>query len=165
MEKGPENRYVPRERTVEDLDIDRYMGQWYEIARFDHRFERGMDNVTTQYERTGENRVKVTNSGFRNGKRHLAHGKARIPDLKHPGKLEVSFFLWFYADYYVMELGEDYSYALVGSSTDKYLWILARTPYLPQKTLEHLLACARERGYDTSKLIWVEQQSDGGQAL
>ena len=77
----------------------------------------------------------------------------------------MSFFLWFYADYYVMELGEDYSYALVGSSSDKYLWILARTPYLPQKTLEHLLACARERGYDTSKLIWVVQQSDGGQAL
>lgn len=70
MEKEPENRYVPRERTVEGLDIDRYMGLWYEIARFDHRFERGMDNVTTQYERTGENRVKVTNSGFRNGKRH-----------------------------------------------------------------------------------------------
>ena len=77
----------------------------------------------------------------------------------------MSFFLWFYADYYVMELGEDYSYALVGSSSDKNLWILARTPYLHQKTLEHLLACARERGYDTSKLIWVEQQSDGGQAL
>ena len=72
MEKEPENRYVPRERTVEGLDIDRYMGQWYEIARFDHRFERGRDNVTAQYERTGENRVKVTNSGFRNGKRHLA---------------------------------------------------------------------------------------------
>lgn len=164
MEKEPENRFVPRERTVEGLDIDRYMGLWYEIARFDHRFERGMDNVTAQYERTGENRVKVTNSGFRDGKRHLARGKARIPDPKHPGRLEVSFFLWFYADYYVMELGEDYSYALVGSSSDKYLWILARTPDLPKETTDHLLACARERGYDTSKLIWVGQQSDGGQA-
>ena len=76
----------------------------------------------------------------------------------------MSFFLWFYADYYVMELGEDYSYALVGSSSDKYLWILARTPDLPKETTDHLLACARERGYDTSKLIWVGQQSDGGQA-
>ena len=84
MEKEPENRYVPRERTVERLDIDRYMGLWYEIARFDHRFERGMDNVTAQYERAGGNRVKVTNIGFRHGKRHLAHGKARIPDPEHP---------------------------------------------------------------------------------
>ena len=64
MEKEPENRYVPRERTVERLDIDRYMGLWYEIARFDHRFERGMDNVTAQYERAGGNRVKVTNMGL-----------------------------------------------------------------------------------------------------
>ena len=79
MEKEPENRFVPRERTVEGLDIDRYMGLWYEIARFDHRFERGMDNVTAQYERTGENRVKVTNSGFRDGKRHLARGIRNIP--------------------------------------------------------------------------------------
>lgn len=68
MEKGPEHRYVPRERTVEDLDIDRYMGQWYEIARFDHRFERGMDNVTTQYERTiiaKTNCTKIANELYR----------------------------------------------------------------------------------------------------
>ena len=83
MEKEPENRYVPRERTVERLDIDRYMGLWYEIARFDHRFERGMDNVTAQYERAGGNRVKVTNIGFRHG--IWRTGKPASPTRSIPG--------------------------------------------------------------------------------
>ena len=157
MEKESENR---RDETVAALDVDRYMGLWYELARFDHRFERGMGCVTAFYERRSDGRIAVTNSGYRNGCRKTARGKARVPDPSRPGRLKVSFFLWFYSDYYVLELSDDYSYALIGSRSDRYLWVLSRTPYLPEKTRNRLLDRARRRGYDTSKLIWTSQDQD-----
>jgi lipocalin len=82
-----------------------------------------------------------------------------MPDPNEPGKLKVSFFLWFYADYFVLELDEiNYSYALIGSKSDKYLWILSRDKDLPKTTIDFLLGKAKERGYDTSKLIWVKHR-------
>ena len=86
---------------------------------------------------------------------YVLNGKAKLG--KQPGQLRVSFFLFFYSDYNILALGEDYDWALVGSSSPKYLWILSRTPSLPEETLEHILDIARERGYDTDKLIWVQQ--------
>ena len=83
---------------------------------------------------------------------------AKIPDPAQPGKLKVSFFLNFYSDYYVMELDqENYNYALIGSSTDKYLWILSRTPQLPEDIKKKLVTAAERRGYDTNRLQWIEQ--------
>lgn len=162
MKNGKEkNGVVPPGPTVPVLDVDRYMGLWYEIARFDHRFERAMERVTARYERRSADKVAVFNSGWRNGRLSTARGKARIPDLSRPGRFRVSFFLWFYSDYFVLELAEDYSYALVGSSSAEYLWILSRTPRLEPQVIEHLLACARSRGYDTSKLLWVSQSDKG----
>ena len=76
---------------------------------------------------------------------------------EYPGRLEVSFFLWFYGDYYILELDKDYQYVVIGSSTDKYLWIMSRTPQLPEETLQRILSMLERRGYDVSKLIWVEQ--------
>ena len=149
--------------TVKSLDIKRYMGMWYEIARFDHRFERGLVGCTAEYTLLPDGKIQVLNSGYKNdfnGKYKTAKGKAKLPNPAEPGKLKVSFFLWFYGDYYVMELDKDYKYVLIGSSSDKYLWILSRTPQLPSETLELILDKARQRGYDVSKLIWVKQKEE-----
>ena len=146
-----------RQKTVGQLDVRRYMGLWYEIARYDHRFERGMSDVTAEYVLRENGMISVINRGTKDGKRHVARGKAKMPDKSQPGRLKVSFFLWFYSDYYILELAEDYSYVLIGSSSDKYLWILSRTPQLGEEQKNFLLSCARQRGYDTSKLLWVEQ--------
>ena len=148
--------------TVARLDLKRYLGKWYEIARFDHSFERGLEGVTAEYALRPDGKIRVLNSGHKGtpeGPLSTATGKAKIPDPETPGHLRVSFFLWFYSDYNVMELTEDYSCALVGSRTDKYLWILARTPEVPWKLLDGMLVRARERGYDTSNLVWVKQST------
>jgi apolipoprotein D and lipocalin family protein len=142
--------------TVKQLDLERYMGTWYEIARFDHSFERGLTHVTATYELRPDGKIKVINAGRKNGKLKTADGKAKQPSPSEPGKLKVAFFLFFYADYYVLELDENYQWALIGSSSDKYLWILSRNQTMKKDTLEHILMKAGERGYDTSKLIWVE---------
>lgn len=142
--------------TVREVDIPRYMGVWYEIARYENSFEKDMTNVTATYTLKANGRIKVENAGFRNGERKKATGRAKLPDPKEPGKLKVAFFLWFYADYYILELDrENYNYALVGSSSDKYLWILSRTRQLPKDVLDGLLNLASQRGYDTQKLIYT----------
>ena len=144
--------------TVKQLDIDRYMGKWYEIARYDHSFERGMTHVYTEYSLEDNGKIRVVNHGIKNGKPKEIVGKGKQPDPKeYPGRLKVSFFLWFYADYYILELDENYQYALVGSSSDNYLWILCRTPEMTKAQLDGLLQNIAQRGYDLSKLIFVEQ--------
>lgn len=134
--------------TVKSLDLQRYMGKWYEIARFDHRFERGLVGCMAEYTLLPDGKIQVLNSGYKNdfsGKYKIAKGKAKLPNPAEPGKLKVSFFLWFYGDYFVMELDKDYKYVLIGSSSDKYLWILSRTPQLPEQTLNLLLEKAKQR--------------------
>lgn len=149
--------------TVSQLDLEKYVGQWYEVARFDHRFERGLVGCMANYSINDDGTVKVLNTGYEDsldGKYKESEGKARRPDDSKPGQLEVSFFLWFYSEYNVMELADDYRYALVGSKTDNYLWILSRTPQLDPADKEYLLNQAKARGYDTDKLIWVQQKEE-----
>ena len=144
--------------TVKKLDIPRFMGKWYEIARYEHTFEKGMTHVTAEYSLKPDGKIRVVNKGIKNGKAKEIVGKAKQPDpVEYPGRLKVSFFLWFYSDYYVLEMDNDYQYAIIGSSSDKYLWILSRTPELPKVTLDKLLANIKQRGYDLTKLIFVEQ--------
>lgn len=145
-------------RVVKELELTRYIGKWYEIARFDHRFERGLERVTAVYSLGDNGKIEVINSGYKEGRLHKAKGKAKIPNPNEPGKLKVSFFWFFYSDYFVLELDEQYSYVLVGSSSDKYLWILSRTPQMPDDRLKDLLKRAEARGYDTGKFIYVDQQ-------
>lgn len=145
-------------RTVEQLDIQRFMGKWYEIARYDHFFEKGMTHVTADYSLLDNGKIRVVNKGIKNGKAKEITGKAKQPYPKQfPGRLEVSFFLWFYSDYYILEVDKNYQYALIGSSSDDYLWILSRTPDLPKATLDKCLENLKQRGYDLSKLIFVTQ--------
>ena len=148
--------------VVKELDIQQYLGTWYEIARYDHSFERGLVGVTAKYSMRDDGKIKVLNSGYKNGldgEFSQAFGKAKIPDpINAPAKLKVSFFLFFYGDYYVMELDEDYQWALIGSSSDKYLWILSRKPQMEEELYNELLDKLQKRGYDVSKLIKVEQK-------
>ena len=143
--------------TVTSLDVERYMGRWYEIARYDHSFERNMEYCQAQYTLLPDGKILVENSGVdsRDGKYRIVDGKAKFGD--HPGQLRVSFFLFFYSDYNILALDNNYEWALIGSKSPKYLWILSRTPSLPEETIEHILDIARERGYDTDKLIYVKQ--------
>lgn len=146
--------------TVSHLDLNRFMGEWYEIARYNHSFERGLVGVTAKYSFRPDGKIQVINSGFKGslqGEFKCTEGKAKQPDPRDPGKLKVAFFLFFYADYYVMEMDPEYRWALIGSSSKKYLWILSRTPRLPQETLDGILKLAVKRGYDTSKLLFIEQ--------
>ena len=148
--------------TVTSLDLHRYMGLWYEIARYENRFEYGLVDVTATYTLRPDGMIRVENRGCKRNSPYdickTANGHAKIPDPTQPGKLKVSFFLSFYSDYYILELDEEnYNYALVGSSTDKYLWILSRTPQLPEEIKKKLVTAAERRGYDTSQLKWIEQ--------
>lgn len=144
--------------TVDTFDLSRYLGEWYEIARYDHSFERGMDNTMAEYILQDDGKVFVLNTGWKNGKFEVAEGKAKYKDPEgNPGALKVSFFLFFYSEYNVMMVDENYQISLVGSKSDNYLWILSRTPVPDPALLEMVLAEAEARGYDTSKLIWVDQ--------
>ncbi len=148
--------------VVKELNIQQYLGKWYEIARYDHSFERGLVGVTAEYSMRDDGKIKVINSGYKNsldGEFSQAEGKAKIPNPeKEPAKLKVAFFLFFYGDYFVMELDKDYQWAIIGSSSDKYLWILSRKPQMDKALYKDLLNRLEKRGYDVSGLIKVEQK-------
>ena len=141
---------------IASLDLSKYLGDWYEIARFDHSFERGLDFCKANYALREDGKIAVTNTGVKEGKNKTSNGKAKTTDT--PALLRVSFFGPFYSDYRVMLRDADYQWALIGSGSAKYLWILSRTPELPKETLDTILAEAQRRGYDTSKLIRVKQK-------
>ncbi len=144
--------------TVDEFDLSRYLGVWYEVARYNHSFERGMDNTMAEYILQDDGKVIVLNTGWKDGQFKLAEGKAKYKDPEgDPGALKVSFFLFFYSPYNVMMVDENYQISLVGSKSDKYLWILSRTPVPDPDLLQMVLDEAESRGYDTSKLIWVDQ--------
>ena len=143
---------------VVSLDLNRYLGEWYEIARFAHSFERGVEQAKAHYTQNADGTIKVVNSGIKNGKPKTAVGKGKTTDT--PGLLRVSFFGPFYADYRVMLIDKDYTYALVGSGSADYLWLLSRSPELSETAKSELLAEARRRGYDAGELIWVRQGKD-----
>jgi apolipoprotein D and lipocalin family protein len=145
--------------TVTGFELNRYLGTWYEIARFDHSFERGLDKVSADYSLRDDGGVKVVNRGFDTKKQkwHEAIGKAYFVESPDIARLKVSFFGPFYGAYNVIELDKkDYSYVLITGGKD-YLWILSRTPQLQEETLKQLLAKAQSLGFDTSKLIYPTQ--------
>lgn len=142
--------------TVKSVDLKRYLGNWYEIARYDHSFERGMEYVMAHYTLRDDGKIDVLNTGIKDGRAKDAKGIAKTTD--QPGLLRVSFFGPFFSDYRILLLDEDYQYVLVGGSTNRFLWILSRTPQLDEATLSLILAEADRRGYDTTRLLWVKQK-------
>jgi len=150
---------------VAELDLTRYLGTWYEIARFDHRFERGLTGVTATYTLRPDGLIRVLNAGYRDslsGPLSEAEGKAKIPDPKRSAALKVSFFWFFYADYLVLELDPDYQWAAIGSRSDNYLWILSRTPQMDGAVYTELMERLRKRGYAVEKLLMVPQAPASG---
>ena len=108
--------------TVDEFDLSRYLGEWYEVARYNHSFERGMDNTMAEYILQDNGKVFVLNTGWKDGKFKVAEGKAKYKDPEgNPGALKVSFFLFFYSEYNVMMVDENYQISLVGSKSDNYL--------------------------------------------
>ena len=148
--------------TVEQLELDKFMGTWYEIARFNHRFEKNLVGVTATYTKLKNNKIEVLNRGFKktlDGVEKNIVGKAKVPNIEKPGNLKVSFFWIFYSDYLVMELDDqNYQWAVIGSSSPNYLWILSRTPQMDDELYASLLEKIKSRGYDTSKLSLVPQK-------
>ncbi|OQA99980.1 MAG: Outer membrane lipoprotein Blc precursor [Bacteroidetes bacterium ADurb.Bin217] len=146
--------------VVKTVDIEKYVGTWYEIARYDHKFERGLVGVTATYTLNTDGTIQVVNKGYKDsltGKESIAIGKAKIPNSEIPAKLKVSFFWIFYADYYILELDNNYEWAIIGSKSDDYLWILHRKPQIESELHQKLISLIKARGYDTSKLITVQQ--------
>ena len=142
--------------VVGAFELNHYLGDWYEIARFDHTFERGVEEAKATYSLRDDGKVEVRNSGVKDGKPKVAKGVGKTTET--PGLLRVTFFWPFYADYRVMALDKAYTAALVGSGGADYLWILSRSPRLDHKMKESLLNEAVRRGYDTSKLLWIRQK-------
>lgn len=145
-------------KPVQNFDVNKYLGSWYEIARFDFRFEKDLDNVMAQYSLNKKGNVNVVNSGynFKKEKWVSAEGVAKFRGDKNSAALKVSFFGPFYSGYNVIALDEDYKYALVAGKDLKYLWILSREKSIPEDIKAEYLKIAQEVGYDTSELIWVE---------
>lgn len=146
-------------QAVRPFDAERYLGRWYEIARFDFRFERGLDHTTAEYSRNEDGSIRVVNRGRRqkDGTWKEAVGKAKFVGEPDVAMLKVSFFGPFYAGYNVIALDPDYKYALVAGQSRKYLWILSREKTLPEAVKADYLARARALGFDTDKLLWPAQ--------
>ncbi len=148
--------------AVKDFKKDKYLGKWYEIARFDFRFERNLDNTTAQYSLNKDGSIKVLNKGFNYLKKKWdsATGKAKFVGSETEARLKVSFFGPFYGGYNVVAIDENYENALIyGNSTD-YIWFLSRHKTMNEATKKKFLEKAKKDGYDVSKLIWVEHNKD-----
>ena len=148
-------------QPVEIFSLNRYLGQWHEIARLDHSFERGLSRVTANYSMREDGGVKVLNRGYSEKKHQWkeAQGKAFFVQKPDVGYLKVSFFGPFYGSYVVFELDhKDYQYSLVSGPNKSYLWILARDPEIKPELKDMLTAKAAALGFDTSKLIFVDQR-------
>ncbi len=145
--------------TVCDVDVSRYQGKWYEIARLPHSFEKGLDGVTAEYSLKRNGVISVLNSGIREGKRVSISGKATVIDSGCTGNLSVKFFPLLKSSYRIIALDkENYEYALVTSSRKSYLWLLCRTPVMADHKVTEMLSTARLLGFDVKKLIWVKHE-------
>jgi lipocalin len=146
---------MPELKIVEYVDVARYMGTWFEIAKFPQRFEKGLVGVTANYTLLPNGRVRVLNSGYEedfNGILKTAKGKAWVIDNRTNAKLKVSFFWPFAGNYWILELGKDYEYVAVGDESRKYLWILSRTPQMDEAVYNGLLKRVQDKGFDISRL-------------
>ncbi|ACJ30642.1 Outer membrane lipoprotein (lipocalin) [Shewanella piezotolerans WP3] len=147
-------------QPVDDFELPKYLGTWYEIARLDHSFERGMTQVTANYEMREDGGVKVTNRGFKTDEKtwNSADGKAFFVDETNIGHLKVSFFGPFYGSYVVYELDKvGYQYAFITSYNRDYLWFLSRTPEVSEELKQQFIKQAKELGFAMDEIIWVSQ--------
>lgn len=147
-------------QPVKPFEVERYLGKWYEIARLDHSFERGLSSVTADYTLRPEGGIRVINRGYSSAEQkwEQAEGKAFFVKDSDTGYLKVSFFGPFYGSYVIFELDQDYQYAFVSGPNRDYLWLLARQPVISESLRQHFIDRARQNGFDVDKLIFVDQQ-------
>jgi apolipoprotein D and lipocalin family protein len=155
-------------QTVEKVDLEKYLGRWYDIASYPARFQKGCHCTTADYEIVpGKNYIRVTNRcvKYKNGKSKIytAHGKGFIVEGSSNARLKVQFFWPFRGDYYIIGLADDYSWAIVGHPTRKYLWILYRESFIPTDTYNNILEVVHQQGYDLKKLQRTPQNCDNPQ--
>ncbi|MBB3047361.1 apolipoprotein D and lipocalin family protein [Litorivivens lipolytica] len=148
-------------QPVDNFELQRYLGTWYEVARLDHSFERGLEQVTAEYTLQDNGTVEVRNRGFdtNEGEWKEAVGKAKLAAEPNQGYLKVSFFGPFYSSYVIFELGKDYDYAFVSGFNNDYLWLLSRTPTIDDALKQRFLSEAASKGFNTDELIFVDQQN------
>ena len=139
--------------VVPHVELKRYLGKWYEIAHLPARFQEGCTDTTATYTLSEDGSISVLNECRRNGKVKRAKGKAKVVDKNTGAKLKVTFFWPFYGDYWIIDLGKDYDYAVVGSPDHKYLWILSRTPQMDDKLFSQLIESVKSKGFDVNNLI------------
>lgn len=149
-------------KVVSNFDADRYMGVWYEAARYPHGFEKGLSAVSATYTKNEDGTIKVENRGFNEEKAEWSNivGVAKFKADVTRGWLRVSFFKPFYGDYKIVSLDEDYTKAIVTGPNYGYLWLLVRDPDLPQEELNEMVAEAQALGFDPEKLILVDQSKN-----
>jgi apolipoprotein D and lipocalin family protein len=148
-------------QTVDHVDLNRYVGKWYEIARYPNRFENFCDrDVTAEYSRRNDGKIRVVNTCVTSaGKSKRAEGTAIVVDTQSNAKLKVTFFWPFYGKYWVIDLEPTYEYAVVGEPSRKYLWILSRSPHLEHDTYRQILGRIAQQGYEPNKLLLTRQTS------
>jgi apolipoprotein D and lipocalin family protein len=139
--------------VVPQVDLVRYMGTWFEIASFPQRFQKGCTDSRADYQVRRDGKVEVLNSCWRDGKVDTAQGKAWVADTASNAKLKVSFLWPFRGDYWIIELGKDYEYAVVSAPSRQYLWILARQPKMEEGVYADIVGRLKERGFDLTKLV------------
>ena len=139
--------------VVPHVELEKYLGKWFEIAHLPFRFEDGCSDITATYGLSQDGRISVLNECRKNGKVKRAKGKAKVVDKNTGAKLKVTFFWPFYGDYWIISLGNDYDYAVVGTPNRKYLWILNRTAQMDDKLFSQLTELATSKGFDIQNLI------------
>ena len=148
-------------KTVQYVDLERYLGKWYEIAKYPVVFEKNLVAVTATYSIRDDGKIKVTNAGRKktlDGKEKISVGKAWVVDKRTNAKLKVQFFWPFSGDYWIIELGKDYEYAVVGHPKRTYLWILCRTPKMDENLYQKILKKIEAHGYDLSRVEKTPQK-------
>ncbi|MFB6317511.1 lipocalin family protein [Saccharicrinis sp. FJH54] len=146
--------------TVNQLDLKKYTGTWYEIARLPNSFEKGLKCTTANYSINDDGSIKVVNKGHKTDepdKVKQSTGKALVPDKAEPGKLKVSFQWPFYGKYWVLKLDPEYKHVLVGTPSGKYLWLLSRNPDMDDREMLEYVEYAKSKGFNIQNLIYVAQ--------
>jgi apolipoprotein D and lipocalin family protein len=143
--------------VVPKVELERYLGKWYEIAHLPAKFQEGCDHTTATYSLLKDGSISVLNECTKNGKHKKAKGKAKVVDKTSGAKLKVTFFWPFYGDYWIIKLSQDYTYSVVGTPDRNYLWILSRTPQMGESLFSELIEFVNGKGFNTANLIKTTQ--------
>lgn len=156
------NKSLPPLQTVSSVDLNRYLGTWYEIANYPAWFQKNCTATTAHYALRSDGEINVTNrcrKGSLTGKESVSNGRARVVDKQSNAKLQVKFFA-FWGDYWIIDLDENYQYAVVGHPDRDYLWILSRTPTMEKQVYDGIITRLQKQGYDTNRIIMTTQQTE-----